>query len=104
MTSNTPVDTLGTMLCPWLFPALERFQVARRARRLGHACLIAGPPGVGKLNLALVTARQLLHADAAQPAPLGPKEAVEALAARYEPADHDADLHWLHPEEDKSTL
>jgi DNA polymerase-3 subunit delta' len=103
-TSNTPLETLGTRLCPWLFPALERLQAARRAERLGHAWLIAGPPGVGKLNLAFVAARQLLHGNPAEPAPLGPKEAVEALASRYEPADHHADLHWLHPEEGKSTI
>ena len=102
--SNTPLETLGTRLCPWLFPALERLQAARRAERLGHAWLIAGPPGVGKLNLAFVAARQLLHGNPAEPAPLGPKEAVEALASRYEPADHHADLHWLHPEEGKSTI
>jgi DNA polymerase-3 subunit delta' len=29
---------------------------------------------------------------------------LAALAARYEPADHAADLHWIHPEEDKSTI
>jgi DNA polymerase III subunit delta' len=98
------VDTLGTKLCPWLFPALERLQAARRADRLGHAWLIAGPAGVGKLNLALVTARQLLNGESGRPQPLEPSEALEALATRYEPADHHADLHWIHPEEDKSTI
>ena len=99
----SPIETLGTKLCPWLVPALERLQQARQAQRLGHAWLIAGPAGVGKLNLALVAARQLLR-DAAPPGRLAPEEALAALDARYAPADHDADLHWIHPEEEKNTI
>ena len=102
--AESPIETLGTKLCPWLAPAFERLQAARRAQRLGHAWLIAGPSGIGKLNLALVAARQLLHDGAARPQPLGPAEALAALGARYAPADHDADLHWIHPEEDKNTI
>jgi DNA polymerase-3 subunit delta' len=99
-----PIDTLGTKLCPWLAPALERLRSARHARRLGHAWLIAGPAGIGKLNLALAAAHELLHGAATPPEMLGPAEAVAALAARHLPADHHADLHWIHPEEDKNTI
>ncbi len=103
-TAGSPIEILETKLCPWLAPAFERLQAARRARRLGHAWLIAGPAGIGKLNLALVAAHQLLRDAAAPPEPLGPAEALAALGARHEPADHDADLHWIHPEEDKNTI
>jgi DNA polymerase-3 subunit delta' len=103
-TPNSPIETLATKLCPWLAPAFDRLQAARRAQRLGHAWLITGPSGIGKLNLALVAAHQLLRDAAAPPQPLGPAEALAALAARYAPVDHDADLHWIHPEEDKNTI
>jgi len=103
-TASSPVEILGTKLCPWLAPAFERLQAARRAERLGHAWLIAGPAGIGKLNLALVAAHQLLLNTATPPQPLGPGEALAALSARHEPTDHDADLHWIHPEEDKNTI
>jgi DNA polymerase III subunit delta' len=103
-TAGSPIETLETKLCPWLAPAFERLQAARRAQRLGHAWLIAGPSGIGKLNLALVAAHQLLSDAAAPPQPLGPAEALAALGTRYAPADHDADLHWIHPQEDKNTI
>jgi len=103
-TTGSPIEALQSKLCPWLAPAFERLQAARRAERLGHAWLIAGPSGIGKLNLALAAARQLLHDAAAPPQPLGPAEALAALGSRYAPVDHDADLHWIHPEEDKSTV
>ena len=103
-TANSPIETLGTKLCPWLVPAFERLQAARRAQRLGHAWLIAGPSGIGKLNLALVAAHQLLRNAAPPPQPLGPAEALEALGNRHAPADHSADLHWIHPEEDKNSI
>ncbi len=103
-TGISPIETLGTKLCPWLVPAFERLQAARVAGRLGHAWLVAGPSGIGKLNLAMVMTRQMLRDGAEPPQVLGPAEALTALAARHEPADHDADLHWIHPEEDKSTI
>jgi DNA polymerase III subunit delta' len=102
--ATSSMDVLAGKLCPWLCPALEHLQAARRAQRLGHAWLIAGPAGIGKLNLALVAARQLLDANASPPGTLSVAEAVGALGTLHEPADHHADLHWIRPEEEKATI
>jgi DNA polymerase-3 subunit delta' len=99
----SPIETLSRQLCPWLVPALEQFETARRAGSLGHAWLISGPAGIGKLNLALVLARRILGAGDS-PAELDAAAALTALAARHDPLDRHPDLHWLHPEEDKETI
>lgn len=96
-------DTLSRALLPWLMPALAQLDAARRAGSLGHAWLISGPAGVGKLNFALVLAHRLFGDDS-EPAVLDPGAALTAMAARHEPADRHPDLHWLHPEEDKETI
>ena len=97
--------TLQRGLCPWLKGALSRLETAYAAQRLGHAWLIGGPAGSGKLNLALVFARRLLERGPSQEPPdLGPEEAVAAYADRHSPADHHPDLHWLFPEEDKTAI
>ncbi|HET8699369.1 MAG TPA: hypothetical protein VFO94_17920 [Gammaproteobacteria bacterium] len=89
---------LGAKLCPWLRPALRQLDTAREQGRLGHAWLVAGPAGVGKLNLALVVAHRLLHAGrAGEPPELAPAEAAGAMRDRHEPYDHHPDLHWLFP-------
>jgi DNA polymerase-3 subunit delta' len=98
------METLGTKLCPWLHGALEQLEHAHSAQRLGHAWLLAGPEGVGKLNLALVFARRLLGHGRVDPAALGRSEAVAAMRARHQPADHHPDLHWIFPEEDKRAI
>jgi DNA polymerase-3 subunit delta' len=77
---------------------------ARRDERLGHAWVLSGPEGSGKINLALVLARRLLGGDAARPAELPAEAALTALVARHEPEDRHPDLHWLHPGEDKATI
>lgn len=100
---TSPLDTLSQRLCPWLAPAFAQFDTARRAGTLGHAWLISGPAGIGKINLALALARRLLGA-AGDPAELDPTTALEALAARHQPLDRHPDLHWLYPEEDKETI
>ena len=99
----TAVDTLSQRLFPWLTPALEQFETARRAGSLGHAWLISGPAGVGKINLALVLARRLLGEDR----PVAVLDAAAGLAAlpgRHEPTNRHPDLHWLYPEEEKETI
>jgi DNA polymerase-3 subunit delta' len=99
------LHTLQSRLCPWLEPALSRLETAQAAQRLGHAWLIGGPAGSGKLNLALVFARRLLERGAKQPPPdLSAEDAVAAYADRHAPADHHPDLHWLFPEEDKTAI
>jgi DNA polymerase-3 subunit delta' len=100
---SSPVAILSQRLCPWLAPALEQFETARRAGSLGHGWLISGPAGIGKVNLALVLAHRLLGVEA-RPAELDATTALAALAARHEPLDRHPDLHWLFPEEDKETI
>jgi DNA polymerase-3 subunit delta' len=100
---TTALATLGQSLCPWLAPALEQFETARRAGNLGHAWLISGPAGIGKLNLALVLAQRLLGAGG-KTGELDAAAALAAVATCHEPADRHPDLHWLYPEEDKETI
>jgi DNA polymerase-3 subunit delta' len=100
---TSALDTLSRRLLPWLEPALAQLDTARRTGSLGHAWLISGPAGVGKVNLALVLARRLLGDDSEQTA-LGAEEALAAMAARHEPIDRHPDLHWLYPLEDKKTI
>jgi DNA polymerase-3 subunit delta' len=96
---------LGTQLCPWLVPALAQLEAALSQGRLGHAWLLAGPIGSGRINLALVFANRLLAGKASSPPPeLGPRDFVAAMRERHAPADHHPDLHWLFPEEDKRTI
>jgi DNA polymerase III subunit delta' len=99
-------STLSSKLLPWLKPALAQLEAARAAKRLGHAWLLAGPAGIGKLNLALVLAGRLLArgmpGDA--PADLPAADVVAAMRDRHAPVDHHPDLHWLFPEEEKRTI
>ena len=99
------LQTLQRRLCPWLKEPLGRLEAAYAAQRLGHAWLIGGPAGSGKLNLALVFAHRLLERGPKQrPADLSAGDAVAAYAERHAPADHHPDLHWLFPEEDKTAI
>jgi DNA polymerase III subunit delta' len=99
------LHTLQRRLCPWLKDALSRLETAHAANRLGHAWLIGGPAGSGKLNLALVFAHRLLERGAkSEPAELTAAEAVAAQNERHTPADHHPDLHWLFPAEDKTAI
>jgi DNA polymerase-3 subunit delta' len=100
---TSALETLSGALCPWLAPALSQLEAARRDEHLGHAWLISGPAGSGKINLALVLARRLLGSET-RPATLGPEAALAALAERHQPMDRHPDLHWLHPEDDKETI
>lgn len=97
--------SLSSKLCPWLRPALEQLEMARAAQRLGHGWLLAGPAGIGKINLALVFAARLLARGASgAPGDLPAAEAVAATRDRHTPIDHHPDLHWLFPEEEKRTI
>lgn len=100
---TSAIETLSCRLLPWLEPTLAQLEAARRAGTLGHAWLISGPAGVGKLNLALAVARRLFGDDAAH-TPLDAEAALAAVAARHEPMDRHPDLHWIHPEEDRQTI
>ncbi|HEX7080318.1 MAG TPA: hypothetical protein VF329_04840 [Gammaproteobacteria bacterium] len=96
--------TLGTRLCPWLAAPLERLETARRSERLGHAWLIHGPAGTGKLNLALVFAHRLLSGTESAPPDLDAEAAAAAMRERRAPGDHHPDLHFVFPQEDKRTI
>jgi len=103
-TLETPQRMLATRLCPWLHEPLRRIEAARASGRLGHAWLIVGPRGVGKINLARVVAERLLTGETAPPAVLAAADAAAAMRDRHLPADHHPDLHWVFPEEDKHTI
>lgn len=100
------MQVLGTRLCPWLRGPFDRLEAARREGRLGHAWLLKGPAGIGKLNLALVFAQRLLEeVPPGTPVPvLDADAAAAAMLVRHAPTDHHPDLHWIFPEEDKRTI
>jgi DNA polymerase-3 subunit delta' len=100
---SSPVDTLSGALLPWLEPSFEQLAQAQRAGHLGHAWLLTGPAGIGKINLALAFAGRLLGSSV-EPTVLDAESALEALGQRHAPADLHPDLHWLYPEEDKETI
>src|SRR5690348_4575484 len=100
---SSAIETLSGRLLPWLKPTLAQLETALRSGSLGHAWLISGPAGVGKLNLALALTSRLFGAKA-EPAVLDAASALAAMAARHEPMDRHPDLHWLYPEEDKETI
>jgi DNA polymerase III subunit delta' len=99
----TATETLSRRLLPWLAPAAAQLEAALRAGTLGHAWVLSGPAGVGKINLALVLARRLLGGEGA-PVELEAGEALAAMVGRHEPTDRHPDLHWLYPQEDKQTI
>jgi len=101
---SSAFETLSRRLLPWLAPNLAQLETALRAGNLGHAWLISGPAGVGKVNLALALAHRLFDDAAEPPGTLDADAALAAMAARHEPADRHPDLHWLYPEEDKETI
>ena len=102
--SASPYEILSTRICPWLQAPLLQLEAAHGAGRLGHGWLLAGPRGVGKINLALVAARRLLEGPDSGVALLQADEAAGAMDQRHEPADHHPDLHWAFPQPKRNTL
>lgn len=104
--TTTSLKQLSDKLCPWLEHALETLESVHGAKRLGHAWLIAGPGGIGKINLALVFADRLLrgHNGSAPPEELEPSAAAAAMESRHIPQDRHADLHWLFCEGTRKTI
>jgi DNA polymerase-3 subunit delta' len=92
-------------LCPWLREPLAELENAAALERLGHGWIVAGPQGLGKVNLALVFADRLLRGTTSSSPPmLGPAELLAGMRARTEPADQHPDLHLVWPEEGKRTI
>lgn len=102
--SASPYEILSSGICPWLQAPLLQLEAAHGAGRLGHGWLLAGPRGVGKINLALVAARRLLEGSGDDVAALQAGEAATAMVRRHEPADRHPDLHWVFPEPKRNTL
>lgn len=103
--SDTGLRTLSERLGPWLREPLEHLDAARRSGRLGHAWLIKGPAGIGKLNLVYVfAARVLAGGDVAMPAELDPGAAAQAMRDHRAPVDHHPDLHRVFPAPGKRTI
>ena len=104
--STSSLKQLSGKLCPWLQPVLETLESVHDAKRLGHAWLLAGPSGIGKINLALVFADRLLsgRSGGAPPEALEPSAAGRAMATRHAPQDRHADLHWLFCEGNRKTV
>jgi DNA polymerase-3 subunit delta' len=95
--------TFSHALCPWLREPYLKLESARVAGRLGHAWLLSGPVGIGKLNLALVMAQRLLLPGAA-PGSLSVEDARSALSRLGSAVDHHPDLYRVSPEEDRQTI
>ena len=104
--SAASLKQLSGKLCPWLQQTLETLESVHDAKRLGHAWLLAGPGGIGKINLALVFADRLLsgRTGGAPPEVLAPSAAGAAMAARHTPQDRHADLHWLFCEGTRKSI
>ena len=96
---------LASKLCPWLNEPLERCDAAIAGGRLGHAWLIHGVAGIGKLNLAFALA-QRLQSDMERGAlpPISPAELAGAMSARHEAQNHHPDLHCIFPEEEGAAI
>ena len=100
----SPYEILSKGICPWLRVPLLQLEAAHGAGHLGHGWLLAGPRGVGKINLALAAARRLLEDTDGDAPLLQAHEAAAAMARRHEPADRHPDLHWVFPEPKRNTL
>ena len=71
---------------------------------MAHAWLLTGPPGIGKVNLALVLANRLLNSIEGAPSELEAAPAGDAMSTRHEPADHHPDFQYVFPEDGKRSI
>jgi len=91
-------------LCPWLMEDYRRIAGALDQGHLGHAWLIAGQRGTGKLNLACMLADRILRRSEDTPSPLPADRAAEMLRSRPDEMDHHPDLYFLGPPADKRSI
>jgi len=104
VTEFSAYQVLSGRLCPWLRAPLENLETAHAKGLLAHGWILAGPRGVGKINLALAFAHRLLKPGGEALADLGAGDGAAAMAQRHEAMDHHPDLHWRFPEPEKRTL
>jgi DNA polymerase-3 subunit delta' len=97
-------DAWSVGLVPWLEPAFRQLDAARQSGHLSHAWLLAGPRGIGKLNLASCIARRLLDSSSGLPGVLDAAGATAALQSRHEEHDRAPDLHIVVPPVDKRSI
>jgi len=103
---NDALAVLSGRLCAWLREPLKRLEDAAAKKRLGHAWLITGRPGLGMLNLALVFADRLLRRRVGEALPLDlpAAQALDAFRDRPQAFDHHPDLHYIFPAEEKRSI
>jgi DNA polymerase III subunit delta' len=101
---TTALGLLSSKLCPWLAEPYARCVGALEGERLGHAWLIHGVAGIGKVNLAFALAERLLGGTTHALPPMAPSELVRAMTGRREAQNHHPDLQCVYPEEDKATI
>ena len=98
------IRVLSESLCPWLQAPFAVLEEARQQGRLGHAWLLTGSWGIGKINLALVLAERLLNPSGTDPLVLTASAATAARAELYEPADHRPDLVCVFPQDQRRSI
>ena len=100
------MTALAAGLCPWLADDLRAMEQTFADDRLGHGWIIAGPPDIGKLNLAAVLATRILSGEAGgqSPAEMDAANLVAAVDGRYQPENRHPDLHLVWPEEGKRSI
>ena len=81
---------------PWLLPLWERWRDAHAAGRLPHAILVAGPPGVGKRELAETFVRGALCREPAAGLPCGACPSCKQFAShRQLRRKSHPDIDWV---------
>lgn len=85
---------------PWHQPLLRRFEAAWRSRRIPHAVMLQGAPGLGKRTLSSWLARALLCET--------PRDSLEfcgeCASCHLMHAGTHPDFQWVAPEEDKQQI
>jgi DNA polymerase III subunit delta' len=84
MTEEALPDLVPALL-PWHEEAFSQLRNLQTTGRLGHAWLLAGHPGTGKLNFALYLAQYLLCTQSAEGKPCGACQDCHLFKRRNHP-------------------